>query len=197
MADPTQIITTAQYKAYAGITDSNSDTILGKFCDGVTSFINQYCNRNFLHQTYDVYLNGNDNYYLRNLQRPITEVTAITIDDTALDLTEEAADDNYYWWAEGKIYYGGGFSEGIKNVRLQYKAGYTTMPEDLIEAAYLIISAMWEKQGKTTALSEGTPSGFSKSFTELEIPQLAKEILDRYMLQIKPNLDQSFFIDVI
>jgi hypothetical protein len=200
MADPTQIITPSQFKSYSGISDTNSDTIISVYCDAVTDLINNYCNRNFLHQTYTVSLDGNDEVYLRNLERPITAVTSITIDDTALNLVTEAADDNYFLYADqGKIYYGSGFTSGNQNVVIVYKAGYTeaTMPADVVQAAYLLISMVWEKQGKTTALSESTPAGYSKSFLELTIPQLIKDILGRYTLMMKPNLNQSFFIEVI
>lgn len=200
MADPTQIITATQFKAYAGITDSNSDTVIGYYCNAVTKFVNNYCKRDFLHQTYDVYLDGNGEVYLRNLQRPITTVTSITIDGVALNLTTEAANDNYFLYAsEGKIYYGSGFTAGNQNVRVKYNAGYLEagMPADVVQACYLIIAAVWEKQGKTTALAESTPTGYTKSFTELDIPAMAKALLDPYVLPVKPNLNQSFFMEVI
>ena len=200
MADPTRIIPVSLFKSYAGISDTNSDVVLGYYCDAVTAFVNNYCNRDFRHQTHTVSLDGNDDEYLRNLDRPITAVTSISVNDTALDLVTEAANDNYFLYsAEGKIYYGGGFPAGNQNIALVYKAGYedTNMPADLVQACAILISLVWEKAGKITALSEGTPAGYSKAFIDLAIPDIVKEILNRYMLMTKPNLGQSFFIDVI
>lgn len=44
--------------------------------------------------------------------------------------------DDYVWYADGRVELDGGtFSDGLKNIKITYTAGYSTIPADLVELA--------------------------------------------------------------
>jgi hypothetical protein len=81
----------------------------------------------------------------------------------------------------GYIHYPGGFAQGIRNIIVDYTAGYSTIPDDLEEACLEIVNYLWknydEKRWGKISRSEG-PGGFTLETTE--VPRNALIILDRY-----------------
>jgi len=53
------------------------------------------------------------------------------------------------------IYYGSGFSEGHKNIRLTYKAGYNTIPDDIEEYCLRLIKKIYDKDRDVKSESLG------------------------------------------
>lgn len=69
---------------------------------------------------------------------------------------------------------------GFRNVRIDYTAGYSTMPEDLKLAAKIIVKDWFEKRGESSFnLSSYSIGGIGKSFIGL-IPPEAKHVLEAY-----------------
>jgi hypothetical protein len=69
---------------------------------------------------------------------------------------------------------------GFRNIRIDYTAGYATMPNDLKMAAKIIVKDWYEKRGESSFnLSSYSIGGMSKTITGL-IPAEAQQILEAY-----------------
>jgi len=80
----------------------------------------------------------------------------------------------------GVVYRAGGFSRGHRNIRVDYKAGFATLPEDLKLAVKILVKNIYQKREEETfGLEQGSLSYVKKVF-EKDIPKEAKEILSRY-----------------
>lgn len=190
----TYLITAAKFKAYKKIAsaDTTNDTLIGYYVDWVTDYINKYCRREFRSTVYtNVYADGNGSEFLRCLHQPITTLTAITLDDVDIKDDVEIYDDGV------ALYYADGFTEGVRNVKLTYTAGYATIPMDIELAAYILIDYIYGRRDQIGVLNVSTPDGSSFGLTDLTIPPIVLETLDRYVLPCEPQSSQAGFMDVI
>ena len=81
----------------------------------------------------------------------------------------------------GELYYSGGFTVGNKNIFIDYTAGYTTVPDDLSEAALEIIGIGYKNwKENTLGVTNRTIGDGSITLETIDIPKRAYQILDRY-----------------
>ncbi len=75
------------------------------------------------------------------------------------------------------------FPLGVQNVRVVYRGGFTTVPEDLKEAAILWCSAIFAKRRKVGVLSTSI-GAYSVTFGQASVmsamPPEVRLVLDRY-----------------
>jgi hypothetical protein len=80
----------------------------------------------------------------------------------------------------GMIYSPFGFPEGVKNIYINYTAGYATIPDDLKLATLIIIKNIYQHRSEESFGMTGySVAGISTSFEQNPIPSQAKDILDR------------------
>jgi len=190
----TYLISAAKFKAYKkiGSADTTNDTLIGYYVDWVTDYINKYCRRELRSTVYtNAYLDGNGTNYLRNLQQPITTLTAFTLDDVDIKDDVEVYNDGTC------LYYSGGFTEGVQNIKITYTGGYSTIPMDIELAAYVLIDMLYGRRDQIGVMSVSTPDGSSFSLSDLAIPDIILQTLDRYVLASEPSSSQTGMMDVI
>lgn len=144
------IVTLAEMKTYLGIADASYDSFLTQQLTMVNSAIENYCGRKFDPITYtetiykDELLQKNylDKIYLYHY--PVNSVTSVTDEDGKTYTIRLQSD-------VGKIV---NVEDGDKTqwfydhdeLTIVYEAGFTTMPEDLKQAVYSIVSESYNKK---------------------------------------------------
>lgn len=133
------LTTLEEVKNYMGMLGSkqDDDDLLEALIDRITDVFENFCNvTSFKETTYTEYYDGTGDKYLFLKNIPVISITSIHDDSdwtwgssTALDSTEYRVMDDKY------IIYQGFFSSGDQNIKVVYKAGYSTIPGDLKQAA--------------------------------------------------------------
>lgn len=168
------IISTAEYKAWAGIADAGFDTRLGIIIPAVQMVLENYCGRAFDEVTYtdEVYDGtGEPSVWLKNT--PVTAVSAvktIASDSTSTTLVSTSyrfrstgelyrlsGSDDYRWDYRGEL--GFGRLRGVVwddsepgNLLVTYTGGYSTMPLSLQHLMYTLVDAAVDQAGENWML---------------------------------------------
>ena len=96
-------------------------------------------------------------------------------------INDDKVDEDDYEVNKDHIYYNSGFSEGHKNIRLTYYAGYITIPEDLKLAVKIICKSIYQKREEEIFGVRGYSVGDIRTDCEGgDIPKEALNILDSY-----------------
>ena len=169
------IISTAEYKAYAGITDSDWDTRLGVLIPAVQASLERYCGRVFEEATYtDEKYSGNGEQSLWLKNTPVTAVSAVkTVDSDDTTTTLDSGD--YRFTAEGQLFRfdadsnaaWDGVDSGVSfgrtrsvvwsdaapdNVQVTYTGGFSTVPDDLKWLMYILVDGAIDEAGENWGL---------------------------------------------
>ncbi len=128
---------------YLRATDSNpsvlsTDEKLYEFLiNAISDKIKKICDRDLEAATYTEYYDGKGTNYLLLKQWPISQVSSIYSRSVGSG-GETLIDSSYYDinYDNGEIYYVGNFSTGLfsqgsRNYKVSYTAGYTDIPDDL------------------------------------------------------------------
>jgi hypothetical protein len=166
------LTTLATVKEYLGLTGTGEDSLLNRLIDWATDFIHSYCGRTFPQGSYDEYYDGDGTDTLLSHQFPIVSVNSLEVDGTVKDST------SFVLYAPLGIIRlkSGVFPRGKKNVRLQYTAGYATIPKDLEQASIELVALKYYDRGRERLGVEGKEG---TSFTT-QLPQEVKQVLDLY-----------------
>ena len=156
------LITLAQFKAYAGITttDTTRDAVIEAVIDGVSAMFCRILGRELAKTTYtDAYLDGSGEQDLLLPHYPVVSISALT--EGGVALTEGATGDYLLYADEGRLHKpGGSWVEYPKNVKLTYTAGWvvqgatpgtgeTALPADLKLACCLQVAAEWKRSSRS------------------------------------------------
>lgn len=97
---------------------------------------------------------------------------------------DDGEDDFEVTPAEGRIYLYSGFPDGVRNVFVDYSAGYAEIPYDLQLATLILIKYIYQRRiEESFGVSSYSLSGISMTF-EQDIPLQAKQILAGYTRMI-------------
>jgi hypothetical protein len=208
------LLTVAQAKAYLNIgvaaTDTSQDDWLQEIISDLSAEVEYYCKRKFAIQSisneiYDgdswcVDYNGariHVNYF------PITQLSTATTpagsdilaavqyrNDPDSSWTNIETDTDHIFinskWDYIELY-DEVFPSGKQNIRLNYKAGYSTIPQDIKRIALEMTAMMWKESNRNKGLlgeSNKSDSGYGQTLTSTLIdlkPQWAK-VLNRYRI---------------
>ncbi len=146
MPDATELCSTTDLKVLLGISSSNQDSLLALIKASVEQYAKTYTGRDLLVASYTEYYDGDGGSVLRLDQSPIISISSISIDAArifaaaslipATDIIGDAKS-SLLGFVELLTY---SFSRGVKNVKVVYSAGYSTVPADLSGAVKLIIA---------------------------------------------------------
>ena len=200
------IITTTQYKAWAGITDAGFDTRLAIIIPAVQSTLEDYCGRLFDSDTYadEKYDgNGEQSLWLKNF--PVTALSAVK--SVASDGTETTLSaDSYRFTARGELHrlssnealWGTPVSfmrtstavwddSAPENLLVSYTGGYSTMPASLELLMYTLVDAAVDQAGESWMLSATGDGTETKTFLNptdinMRYASLAREFVRRMVV---------------
>jgi hypothetical protein len=132
------LCTRKNVKDYLNITGSNStsDNLINDLINRISTAFESYCGRSFLSATYTEYYDGRGENELFLDKYPVTSITEINDDSDWTWATSTVIPSASYRIAdERSVYYDGIFSTGRQSIKITYVAGYSTTPEDLLQAA--------------------------------------------------------------
>lgn len=182
------LATIEQFKSYLDISDNDKDSLLETFVESASSTMIEYLGYDPHSQTYtdEVYTgDGTTRLYLRAI--PITALTAVKQEDTAVDAATLAAMVIHDSYIEGKTYC---FYTGYPdNYKITYVAGYS--PTTAVGANVLAVMAiicckigalLYKEHGRTGILGV-TAQSFdvgSKTYYETDLQNILRD-LDSYV----------------
>ena len=118
--------------------------------------------------------NSNENSGLLTIATGGVAALVLTFDDTivadtddddvtisnfrGLWINEDEIDGDDFVVDIDNIYYRGGFSEGHKNIRITYKAGYNAIPDDIEECCLRLVKKIYDKDRDVKSESLGPHS---------------------------------------
>jgi len=113
----------------------------------------------------------------------LIEVMGLECLDTSwayLEIPDEPDSDYEVSPDSGIIYRAGGFPEGHRNIRVDYSAGYSTIPMDLGLAVKMLIKMIYDRRDQEVFGVEQYSLGYIRATLEKEMPSEVREILSRY-----------------
>jgi len=159
--DQYALTTLAKAKRFMDISGTDDDTLIEELIDSVSAQIEKWCRRKFLSRSFTEYHDGGGYSYVFVDNPPITAVASVYDDSdrewTSSDLVSATyyttdgsyADEGRIQLWQGKLY----FYDGVKNVKVTYTGGYSSVPADVEMACHALVS-MWfnirDKQGLTS-----------------------------------------------
>lgn len=174
-----------EVKNYMNIKGSDSimDDVLENLCVRVTEAFEKYCGvKQFKSQTYTEYYDGNGcrELFINNL--PLTSITSIA-EDSDWDFTSDSTigSDEYAIVDECRIamktdY----FTHGIRNFKIIYTAGYSTIPNDLKQAAIMEVVRLYKLKDNIDVSQKSGPDGSVTKLQQGFLPDTTN-ILKRYL----------------
>lgn len=178
----TSLATLAQVKEYIGNSADNSDdALLTRLIGACSGIIERTCNRTFGTATYTDTHNGNGGQFMVFENRPITAVASVTVDDVAIPQSTSATMAGWVLSEVWKLSLRGHyrFTQGVQNVTVTYTAGYTTIPEDLVQSCCLLVGLAYKERDRM-GLDSKSINGESISFTNDDFPPSVKQTIQNY-----------------
>lgn len=188
MAD---LVTLAEYKAYAGIISTNQDAAISAIIPKVSQLVKTYCRRTFVDYVNDAYTevqSGGRGSKLYLKEYPLIQFDSLEHSTdygatytTLVEYTDYVVDQE-----DGSIAVVGSsntvFPKYINGYKLTYYAGYETLPEDL-KLAVLDLVTYYLKNDMSvhSPKAPGTNSVQIEYITTTSLPAHIRRVLDLYM----------------
>jgi hypothetical protein len=154
--------------------------------------VERYCDRTFASGTVTDTIDGDNSPRVFLSRPPITSITSVTVNGSALDNTYGDA------WSfnpdTGELLRGDGkddprfatwFPRGFRNVVVVFVGGYSSIPEDVKEATIETVKHMHDLAKKTGVYQSEAIGDYSYTLadpTRLALPPLAQMLLSSYRL---------------
>ena len=182
----TNLVTKAEYKAYMGITSTNSDAEIDFLIPKVSDLVKTYCRRTFI-DFYDeakieVFDGGFKQIILK--ETPVVTVNSVSYSAdygktyTALTkFTDYVVRDDYVLSLNPN-----GFAEQINGYKVNYFAGYETVPSDLKLAVLDLVEYYSRNNGAVHSTRDLNPNTTQINYVaSSNFPATIKRVLDQYM----------------
>ena len=174
-------------KAYLGIStsDTDSDDIINQCINSSSIWANTKTKRLLKSRDLTEYYSGDGTSTLYPNSYPITAITAAYDDldrawgtDTQIDNDDLVIDPQPE--AFRIIYYYGYFTPGAVNIKLEYTAGYSTIPSDLQEAVLAVAATMYFSSEEKRLGIASKSSGAGTTSYETGFPAWSLDIIGMY-----------------
>ena len=182
----TDLITKTEYKAYAGLSSTNSDTEIDSLIPKVSELVKNYCRRRFVdwvdEAKIQVFNGGTQTLLLQ--EEPVIQVlafststdygqtwtTLVQYQDWVLDNNEIVSPQLDYW------------PKALRGYRAQYYCGYETVPQDLKLAVMDLVSYYRQNDAAVhSTKAPGTNSVQIEYISTTSLPAHIKRVLDLYV----------------
>lgn len=182
------LITKAEYKAYAGISSTNKDVEIDALIPRISALVKTYCRRTFIDYVIDEkveYFSGGD-LYLTLKEYPLIELISfeqsIDYGQTYLGLTEytdfavDRSTSNIHCMIPS------GFPLYINGYRATYNAGFTAVPEDLKLAVIDLLTYYLRNDAAIHSnKAPGTNTVQIEYISTTSLPANIRRVLDLYV----------------
>jgi len=173
-------------KAWLGITDADEDALLDGLCTNYTSLMQKFMGRDIFQNTYSEAYSGQDTKRIALRQFPVTAVSAMTINDqpvTAAPSTMGAGFrfDDLAVYIQSVWY--GVFPRGVRNITVQYTAGFSPVPVDLKQACIEQVAYTYRSRKRIGEKSQAMNAG--------PATQTVSFMTDDWLLSVKAVLEAN------
>jgi uncharacterized phiE125 gp8 family phage protein len=177
------LTTLANVKAWLSppLTATVDDALLARLVTAASQFIQTWLNRTILLQTYAETRNGpgSTRLFLRN--RPVTAVSALTIDGVAIPPSHPAPTGAGYLFDDSSLYLVGYlFRRGVQNIQVTYTAGFAEIPPELEQACIELVALRYKERDRIGQVSKNL-GGEVVSFTQKDLPPDVATLLNQYL----------------
>lgn len=181
------LVTRAEYKAYAGIKSENQDTEIDGLIPKVSELVKSYCRRTFVDWVDEpkTEISNGGSYYIVPKETPLISVLSLeTSDDygktyTALteftDYVLDSENDNIASLAYD------GFEKKVNGYKLTYFAGYETIPQDLKLVVFDLITYYIKNDAVSHQQKTNVSGGLQLEYlTNAQFPAHIARVLNLY-----------------
>jgi len=202
------LTTLSEYKTYAGITTTATDTRLTTLVSAADAFVKRYCGRSFESGPYTQVYNGTGDESLQLTEYPVTSITSVTQKFT--DGTTSVLDSDTYRFESvtGLLYrtftgrgryvrqdstswrndtepaqrFGNAYiwSKGYQNYTIVYVGGYATIPDDLKLLVWKIVDWWFAGSGEDSSKQSESIGAYSYTKSTDKIPPEIRVMLDMW-----------------
>lgn len=180
------LVTKAEYKAYANITSTNFDAEIGSIIPKVSQLVKSYCRQSFVDNVDDPKVEhfvGGNVYYLK--EHPVIAVQGVyQSKDYGKNYTALV---EYTDWVFSSEDYGihainGELPKAVNGHKVVYTCGYEVLPEDL-KVAVLDLVTYYRKNDASvhSTKAPGTNSVQIEYISTTTLPAHIRRILDLYV----------------
>lgn len=178
------LVTLAEYKAYAGITSPNQDAEISSIIPKVSALVKNICRRTFVDYIEDpkveVFAGGYGVYNVK--EYPILAVVCVEYSsDYGKTYTELEEFTDYVLDTEDHtiVAVSGEFQKAVNGYKVTYRAGYETLPEDLKLAVLDLVTYYMKNEASIRSnKSVGSNSLQIEYVSSTNLPTHIKRILD-------------------
>lgn len=182
------LITKAEYKAYAGISSTNKDTEIDALIPKVSALVKTYCRRTFIdyYNTPNIeYFNGPAMFFPLK-EYPVRNVSSVELSvDWGNNYTDLVEYTDYALDKSRGVVHStqfDGFPERINGYKVTYTAGYATVPEDLKLAVLDLVSYYIRNDSAIHSnKAPGTNSVQVEYISTTSLPAHIRRVLDLYV----------------
>lgn len=182
------LITRAEYKAYAGISSTNQDTEIDTLIPKVSELVKSYCRRTFIdfanNAKIETFNGGTNKYYLQ--EYPLLTMLSLEYStdygqsynalQEFVDFVADVTDNSIVSLKPG------GFASAINGYSVTYTAGYNAVPEDLKLAVMDLITYYRKNDGAIhSTKAPGTNAVQIEYISTTTLPAHIRRVLDLYV----------------
>lgn len=180
---PTGDLTTlANVKAYLSppLTTTADDALLQRLITASSQFIQSWLNRSIAVSDYSDTRSGSGGIRLFLRNRPVIAVASVTIDGAVIPVSGPPPNQSGFMFDDSSVYLAGfRFMKGVRNVVVQYSAGYAATPPE-IEQACIALTVLRYKERDRIGQASKSVAGEVISFQQKDMPADVATVLDQY-----------------
>lgn len=185
------LVTLADYKVYKKLTKTDDDAVLELLISSVSEIVKVYCAHRFIDyysasKEEHFHTVGDQEYLVLN-EWPVKEIVSVYSRATYTDSYTLVSTAEYYLDpnTDSLFYLGGYWPNGVGSVKVTYKAGYSSAPEDVKLATYDLITHYFKEEFKErrsigSASIDNSTRFNSTKFNQSKWPSHVIRILDMY-----------------
>lgn len=174
------LVSLADLKTYLSVAHTTDDALLVRLALAASAWFQSKVGRNILAANYVEVRNGDGGKVLVPRHYPVVSVSALTVDGVAI--TGAPSVTEYGYVIDGNVVRIRGtqaFTAGVQNVSLSYRAGYETVPADVVQAV-LYMAGVWFRERTRLGELSKSAAGESISFVQFAIPANVQTVIDAY-----------------
>jgi len=167
-------------KAYLGMSSAPNvaqDALLVSLIERASGAIENYCQRQILCATRTEWRHGNNSKCMVLREAPIASIEAVSIGGQPVPLQEISLLGRTVC-LKGRV-----FPSGINNVRIDYTAGYESIPADMQQACIETVALMFRRRDHLDVTSKAL-SGETVNYIVDELTPSSRRILSNYRIVV-------------
>lgn len=177
----TVLATLADLKVYLSLPSgaTSEDTELTRMLDASSAMAESFIERTLATGARTEKRSGHNRDVLYLKDWPVTAVASVVMDGVAIPLSPDGIQTGYLFDSESVYLVGRMFTDGRRNVTINYTAGYAAIPSDIVHAV-IEIAAQTYREKQWVGLQSKSLASETVAYLRNGIPDSAADTLRRY-----------------